>query len=129
MQTSTDVRRKGEELTDTTCTRQSVDIELLRGLQHRLRLRDDIDTLARRLELAGNPTRLRILYLLSQTEELCVCDLADVLGMTVSAISHQLRRLRDRHLVTSRRDPPTIFYSLEDSPFMGRLREFLNNRD
>ena len=132
MQTATNIAKqpkRAAQLTTLTCTRKSVDIDLLRDLQSRLRLRDDLETLANLFELTGNSTRLRILYLLSQAEELCVCDLADVLGMTVSAVSHQLRRLRDRHLVASRKDPPTIYYSLEDSPFVGRLKQFLSGGD
>lgn len=56
--------------------------------------------------------RLDILYLLTREPELCVCDLADVLATTVSAVSHQLRILRQRGLVRRRRDKQTIFYSL-----------------
>ena len=56
--------------------------------------------------------RLDILYLLTREPELCVCDLADILNTTVSAVSHQLRILREHELVQSRRDGQTIFYSL-----------------
>lgn len=62
----------------------------------------------------GDPTRIRILYLLSQGE-LCVCDIADTLDMTQSAISHQLRLLKQMMLVKFRRDGKTVYYSLADS--------------
>lgn len=55
---------------------------------------------------------LRILYLLSVEPELCVCDPADVLGESISAVSHQLRVLREHHLVKTRRDGKTVFYAL-----------------
>ncbi len=55
--------------------------------------------------------RLDILYLLTREAELCVCDLADILDTTVSAVSHQLRILREHGLVHSRRDQQTTFYS------------------
>ena len=62
----------------------------------------------------GDPTRIRILYALS-VQELCVCDIADSLGMTQSAISHQLRVLKQMQLVKFRRDGKTVYYSLADS--------------
>ena len=61
--------------------------------------------------LAGE-TRLEILYLLHKEKELCVCDMADILGTTVSAVSHQLKILRVSELVKYRKDAQTIFYSL-----------------
>jgi len=63
--------------------------------------------------LSGN-TRLKILYLLRNEKELCVCDIADILETTVSAISHQLKILRVSGFVKSRKDAQTIFYSLSN---------------
>jgi ArsR family transcriptional regulator len=62
----------------------------------------------------GDPTRIRILYALSGGE-LCVCDIAELLGMTQSAISHQLRVLKQSALVKFRRDGKTVYYSLADT--------------
>lgn len=62
----------------------------------------------------GDTTRIKILYVLLQSE-LCVCDLADVLQMSQSAISHQLRVLKQMKLVKNRREGKTVFYSLADS--------------
>ncbi len=61
----------------------------------------------------GDSTRIRIISVLCQSE-MCVCDIADLLGMTQSAISHQLRVLKQARLVTSRREGKTIFYSICD---------------
>jgi len=61
----------------------------------------------------GDPTRLRILYALSRGE-LCVCDLSAALGMTVSAISHQLSLLRQQRLVRFRREGKVVYYRLDD---------------
>ena len=61
----------------------------------------------------GDSTRTRILSALF-VEELCVCDIADLLGLTQSAISHQLRTLKANKLVRSRREGKTVFYSLAD---------------
>ncbi|MFT6240275.1 MAG: DNA-binding transcriptional ArsR family regulator [Akkermansiaceae bacterium] len=61
----------------------------------------------------GDPTRLRLISLLA-AEEFCVCDLASSLGMTDSAISHQLRALRAARLVTYRKEGRQVFYQLHD---------------
>ena len=61
----------------------------------------------------GDSTRIRILYVLFEAE-MCVCDIAALLGMTQSAISHQLKALKNARLVKSRRDGKTVFYSLAD---------------
>ncbi|MBO6147988.1 MAG: winged helix-turn-helix transcriptional regulator [Lachnospiraceae bacterium] len=61
----------------------------------------------------GDPTRLRILYALFEAE-ICVCDLADTLNMTQSAISHQLKILKASRLVGNRREGKTVFYFLTD---------------
>lgn len=61
----------------------------------------------------GDPTRLKIIHSLSK-EELCVCDIADLLEMNQSAISHQLRVLRDLRLVKYRREGKSAIYSLDD---------------
>jgi DNA-binding transcriptional ArsR family regulator len=69
--------------------------------------------LAEIFKVLGDPTRIKILYVLSRTE-MCVCDIADVLDMTQSAISHQLRLLRTMKLVKYRRDGKSAIYSLDD---------------
>ena len=70
--------------------------------------------LADLFKVFGDPTRIRILYALS-AQELCVCDIASVLHMTQSAISHQLRILKQMNLVKFRRAGKTVYYSLADS--------------
>lgn len=72
-----------------------------------------LEEAARLLGVISDPTRLRIMDAL-RLGELCVCDLAAVLGMTVSAISHQLRLLRAARLVRGRRDGKIIFYTIHD---------------
>ena len=69
--------------------------------------------LAELFKIFGDSTRIKILYALLESE-LCVCDLAGVLGMTQSAVSHQLRVLKGSKLVKFRRDGKTVFYSLAD---------------
>lgn len=69
--------------------------------------------LADLFKVFGDTTRIRILYVLFQSE-MCVCDLAQILEMTQSAISHQLKVLKQMKLVRSRREGKTVFYSLAD---------------
>ena len=77
--------------------------------------------LAELFKLFGDSTRIKILYVLFESE-MCVCDLAQLLGMTQSAISHQLRALKQSKLVKYRREGKTVFYSLAD----GHVRTILD---
>jgi DNA-binding transcriptional ArsR family regulator len=70
--------------------------------------------LSRVLELAGNEVRLKILYLLEEEDQLCPCDLSDILGMTIPAVSQHLRKLKDRNIIEARREAQTIYYSLKE---------------
>ena len=70
----------------------------------------------------GDGTRVRILYVLLEAE-VCVCDLARLLGMTQSAVSHQLRVLKQARLIKSRRDGKAVFYSLADDHVATLLRQ------
>lgn len=69
--------------------------------------------LADLFRIFADSTRIKILYLLFESE-MCVCDIAQLLGMTQSAISHQLRSLKQSKLVKNRREGKTVFYSLAD---------------
>ena len=79
------------------------------------------DRLAATFRLLGDPTRLSIVMAL-KNGPMCVCDLAAFLGISESAVSHQLRRLRDRSLVRKRRDGQVLYYSLDDDHVTALLR-------
>lgn len=87
---------------------------------------DELGALSELLSITGNETRLKILYLLSLERELCVCDIAEVLNMKVSAISHQLKKLKAYRLVKSERKGQTVFYSLVKSKFTTVLKELFD---
>lgn len=74
---------------------------------------DHLALVAETFQTLADPTRLRILHALTHGP-LCVRDLAHVVGVTESAVSHQLRTLRDRHLVKSRREGSVIYYTVDD---------------
>ena len=98
---------------NNSCIRQQADIQQINRCRETVTdLHESIDYLANGLSLAGNSVRLKIIYLLFQEKKLCVCDLSDILGMTISAISQHLRKLKDRKLIETERQAQTIFYSL-----------------
>ena len=74
---------------------------------------DSLYDLAELFKVFGDSTRIKILYVLFESE-MCVCDIAQLLGMTQSAVSHQLRILKSSKLVKFRREGKTVFYSLDD---------------
>lgn len=74
---------------------------------------DMIEDLADLFKVFGDPTRVKIIYTLFKSE-MCVCEIADNLGMTQSAISHQLRLLKKSRLVKFRKEGKTVYYSLDD---------------
>src|SRR5260370_38789042 len=75
------------------------------------------------MTLGGSSTRLKLLYLLENMKELCVCDLAEMLGVSVSAVSQHLAKLKAYGLVAPRRDAQTIYYRLTDHAFNAKLRD------
>lgn len=95
------------------CETNEIHRDLLRKVSEKLPSEDDIFDLAELFKIFGDSTRMRILFVLFE-EEVCTCDLAEILGMTSSAISHQLAILRKAKLVKCRRDGKTVFYSLSD---------------
>lgn len=74
---------------------------------------DTLYDLCELFRIFGDSTRIRILYVLFEAE-MCVCDIANILGMTQSAISHQLRALKNARLVKGRREGKTVLYALAD---------------
>lgn len=87
--------------------------EIVEKVRRELPSEDTLYDLTELFRIFGDSTRIRILYVLFEAE-MCVCDIAALLGMTQSAISHQLKALKNARLITSRRDGKTVFYSLAD---------------
>lgn len=73
-----------------------------------------LDRLALTFRMLGDPTRLKILMALKHVE-MCVCDIAAFLGISESAVSHQLRRLRETKIVRNRREGQVLYYALDDT--------------
>ena len=95
------------------CDAVEVHSDLLRIVQESMIDEIELYNLAELFKVFGDSTRIRILFVLFETE-VCVCDLAQALNMTQSAISHQLKILKQNRLVKSRREGKSVFYSLAD---------------
>ena len=103
-------RNEKIECCETTCIHQ----DLIDIVNRRLPEENTLYDLAELFKVFGDSTRIRILFVLFESE-VCVCDLADLLGMTQSAVSHQLRILKNSRLIKSRREGKSVFYSLADA--------------
>ena len=95
------------------CDCNEVHEELLKIVNETMPEETELYDLAELFKVFGDSTRIRILFVLFEAE-VCVCDLSKVLNMTQSAISHQLRILKQNKLVNSRREGKSVFYSLAD---------------
>jgi DNA-binding transcriptional ArsR family regulator len=104
------------------CEVYAVNDAAVRGVRKRMKPEATYAALAQTFALLGDPTRTRLLDALSH-RELCVCDLANLLGMSLSAISHQLRLLRTARVVKARRDGRMMYYSLDDHHIVRLLAE------
>ena len=94
--------------------------EIVKKVMRAMPGEEELYDLAELFKIFGDSTRIRILYVLFESE-MCVCDIAQLLNMTQSAISHQLRALKQSKLVKYRREGKTVFYSLAD----GHVRTIL----
>jgi DNA-binding transcriptional ArsR family regulator len=86
----------------------------------------ETERLADTFKVLGDPNRVRLVMALLEGE-MCVCDLAAFLGLSDSAVSHQLRRLKDQALVRARRSGPVLYYSLDDDHVAELLRVALEH--
>ena len=96
------------------CDCTEVHEELLGIVRDKLPSEEELYRLADLFKIFGDSTRIRILFVLFEAE-VCVCDLAAALQMTPSAVSHQLKILKQSRLVKSRREGKSVFYSLADA--------------
>ena len=111
---------------DDVCDLVQIDLARVRKIRQALVAPDAVQGLADTFSALGDPTRVRMLDALSHGE-LCVCDLAAVLGLSQSAVSHQLRLLRGMRLVRPRRDGRIVFYSLDDQHIISLVKQTLQH--
>ena len=99
---------------DLTCSKRMVHLGRVTRARNLAVDASILERLALIYKIMGDPTRLKIIMALGNCQEMCVCDLAAFVCLSESAVSHQLRRLREAALVKYRRDGQTIYYSLDD---------------
>lgn len=98
---------------ELSCTRAEADQKQLKRCRVSLGSNSEaITEISKVLALAGNETRLKILFLLNLEGELCPCDFADILQISVPAVSQHIRKMKDVGLITCRREGQTLYYSL-----------------
>lgn len=103
------MKHNGAECCESYCIHE----DLLQKVTAKMPEEEVLYDLAELFKVFGDSTRIRILFVLFEAE-VCVCDLAEALQMTQSAVSHQLKILKQAKLVNSRREGKSIFYSLAD---------------
>ena len=102
-----------------TCQEEELHPEAIHRVREKLPQDEVLYDLAELFKIFGDSTRVKILYALLEAEELCVCDIASLMDVTQSAVSHQLRILKQAKLVKNRRDGRQIIYSLADEHVRG----------
>ena len=109
------------ETNDDACEVNVVDARKVTSVRKKMHSADAVQLLADTFRVLGDPTRVKIVFALVH-EELCVCDLATIVGASQSAVSHSLRTLRQMELVRYRKQGKIAYYSLDDE-HIGRLIE------
>jgi DNA-binding transcriptional ArsR family regulator len=113
-----------EELCDVPCFKENLVARLRRALP----AEEELEEVRVVFGALADRTRLKILHALGGGEELCVCDVAHVLGISVSAASHHLRKLRDLKILKYRNDGKMAYYSVRDR-FAGKMLQQALKRD
>ena len=106
---------KGGEIVEEkmACDFMHIHNDIVEKVQKNMIEEEKLYDLAELYKAFGDTTRIRILYVLSEAE-MCVCDISKILNMTVSAVSHQLKVLKNARLVKSKKSGKSVFYSLDD---------------
>lgn len=97
------------------------------SLKKELENKDAINACAKEFNLVGDPTRLKICYLLCRHKELSVGKIAEVVDVSISAVSHTLRKLQKANMVESRRESRTVYYKLKKSPVVEVMKDRIDH--
>ncbi len=95
------------------------------NLKKELKNKGAVLSCAREFNMVGDPTRLKICYLLCRHKELSVGEIAEIIGVSISAVSHTLKKLRTAGMVENRREFRTVYYKLKQTPFARMLKDQL----
>ena len=113
---------RAERAVADSCEIEFVDERKVKRARRAMKSGEAVASLAETFKILGDPTRVRIAYALSK-EELCVCDLANLLNVSQSAVSHSLRALRQMKLVRFRKEGKIAYYTLDDEHIANLLDE------
>lgn len=113
---------KATQTVGDACEILFIDEQKVKNVQKTMKRAAAVTTLAETFKILGDPTRIKIAFALSK-EELCVCDIANLLGVSQSAVSHSLRTLRQMQLVKFRKEGKIAYYSLDDQHISNLLEE------
>ena len=113
---------KATQTVGDSCEIQFVDEQKVENARKAMKSAEAVTTLAETFKILGDPTRIKIAFALSK-EELCVCDIANLLGVSQSAVSHSLRTLRQMKLVRFRKQGKIAYYTLDDDHIANLLNE------
>ena len=113
---------KATQTVNDACEILFIDERKVKSVQKAMKSAEAVTALAETFKILGDPTRIKIAFALSK-EELCVCDIANLLGVSQSAVSHSLRTLRQMKLVRFRREGKIAYYTLDDDHIANLLEE------
>lgn len=109
-----------------TCELKHVHKDIVKQVHDKMPDEEELYDLAELFKVFGDSTRIKILNALL-VSEMCVCDIANILSMTQSAVSHQLKNLKNARLIKNRKDGKTVFYSLADEHVMTILNQGIDH--
>lgn len=99
--------------TENTCIRGCANVDMInKSIDQLKELQEDVTETCHLLSLTGNETRFKILFLIKNNNRLCVCDMSDILGISISAVSQQLSKLKKGGLLSNSKEGQTIYYSI-----------------
>ena len=113
---------RGTQAVSDACEIEFIDERKVKSVRRAMKSDEAVGALAETFKILGDPTRVRIAFALAR-EELCVCDISNLLGVTQSAVSHSLRALRQMKLVRFRREGKIAYYALDDDHIARLLDE------
>ena len=112
--------RKRAVLSGQVCEIFSFDEELVEQIKHQVAA---VEGLSSVFQVLGDETRARIVYALAQADRLCVCDIAQIVGLSLPAVSHHLRVLRELDIARASKEGKLVFYSLADDHVATLVRQ------
>ena len=113
---------RGTQQVSDACEIEFIDERKVKSVRRAMKSDEAVGALAETFKILGDPTRIRIAFALAR-EELCVCDISNLLGVSQSAVSHSLRALRQMKLVRFRKEGKIAYYTLDDEHIAHLLDE------